>query len=354
MSGFAGVHSGLALSLTLLCMWSILAVTIPAVRAGRVDGALLASFALLALASFEAVTPLPQAAQMWAGTRRAARRLFEIVDAAPEVRDPEPASPPITNDALRFTNLTFSYPGQRSPALQDVSFSLEAGRSVAIVGPSGAGKSTLAALLLRFWEYESGEIHLGGRPLKEYAQDEVRARIGTVSHDPYFFHATVYENLRLARRGATREQVEAAARAAQVHDFIQGLARGYDTVIGERGQRLSGGERQRLALARAVLKDAPVLILDEPTANLDVLTEARVLDRLHEFAQGRTSLWITHRLVGMQRVDAILVLEHGRIVEQGTHASLLAAGGLYRRLWDLQNRARLGRPSSLQPTDNPA
>jgi ABC-type multidrug transport system fused ATPase/permease subunit len=225
--------------------------------------------------------------------------------------------------------------------LQDLSFSLDPGKTVALVGPSGAGKSTLAGLLLRFWDYESGEIRLGGQSLKSFAQDEARAAIGSVSPDAYFFNATVYENLRLARRGATRRQVEDAARQAGVHDFILGLPQGYETIIGERGARLSGGERQRLAIARAVLKDAPVLILDEPTANLDVLTEQRVLEALHRWMRTKTSLWITHRLVGMERADEILVLDRGRLVERGTHAALIGGDGLYRRLWDLQHRALL-------------
>jgi ATP-binding cassette subfamily C protein CydCD len=341
MARVSGFHSGLTLSLTLVGLWLILVLTIPQVTAGRIEGVMLGSLALLALASFEAVTPLPLAAQMLISTRTAAGRLFEVVDAQPAVSDRETPITTIANHQLLISNLSFHYPTQSTPALQDVTFCLEPGQSVALVGPSGAGKSTLASLLLRFWEYDSGDIRLGGESLKAYAQAEVRERIGFVSQNAYFFNASVYENLRLARRGVTREQVEAAAQKAQVHDFILGLSEGYETRIGEQGLRLSGGERQRLALARAFLKDAPILILDEPTANLDVLTEQRVLEMLHGLMRTKTALLITHRLVGLEAMDEILVMDRGRIVERGTHAFLIAQTGLYRRLWDLQNRALL-------------
>jgi ATP-binding cassette subfamily C protein CydCD len=341
MARVSGFHSGLTLSLTLVGLWLILVLTIPQVTAGRIEGVMLGSLALLALASFEAVTPLPLAAQMLISTRTAAGRLFEVVDAQPAVSDRETPITTIANHQLLISNLSFHYPTQSTPALQDVTFRLEPGQSVALVGPSGAGKSTLASLLLRFWEYDSGDIRLGGESLKAYAQAEVRERIGFVSQNAYFFNASVYENLRLARRGVTREQVEAAAQKAQVHDFILGLSEGYETRIGEQGLRLSGGERQRLALARAFLKDAPILILDEPTANLDVLTEQRVLEMLHGLMRTKTALLITHRLVGLEAMDEILVMDRGRIVERGTHAFLIAQTGLYRRLWDLQNRALL-------------
>jgi ATP-binding cassette subfamily C protein CydC len=271
--------------------------------------------------------------------REAARRLFEVVDTKPVVVDsPTIRSEPITDYQLQISDLSFSYPNQSVPALQHVSFDLQQGRSIAIVGPSGAGKSTLASLLLRFWEYNSGDIRLGGESLKAYGQDQVREKIGLVSQSTYFFNTSVYQNLRFARRKSTQEDVEAATQAAQIHDFILSLPKGYETLIGEQGLRLSGGERQRLAIARAILKDAPILILDEPTANLDPLTEQQVLETLFGLMKRKTSLLITHRLVGLENVDEILVMNHGQIVERGTHAELMQADGLYRRLWDLQNR----------------
>ncbi|HKG54196.1 MAG TPA: ATP-binding cassette domain-containing protein, partial [Anaerolineales bacterium] len=224
------------------------------------------------------------------------------------------------------------------PVLQQVSFDIPAGKLIAIVGPSGAGKSTLTNLLLRFWDYEAGEITLGGQSLKVLNQDDVRKEMALVSQNSYFFNTSIRENLRLARRSITQEEMESAGKAAQIHEFIVSLPRGYDTLIGEQGVRLSGGERQRLAIARALLKDAPILILDEPTANLDPLTEKEMLATLFETMHGKTSLLITHRLVGLENVDEILVMNSGQIVEKGTHEELLKQEGLYRHLWDLQNQ----------------
>jgi ABC-type multidrug transport system fused ATPase/permease subunit len=239
---------------------------------------------------------------------------------------------------LEFSQFSFSYPNQTIPAIYDVSFYLEAGKNLAIVGPSGAGKSTIVSLLLRFWDYSAGEIRLGGESLHGLDPDQVRARCAVVSQSSYFFNTSIRENLRLARPSASQNEIEEAAKQAQIHAFIQGLPKGYDTFIGEQGLRLSGGERQRLAIARALLKDAPILILDEPTANLDPLTEKQVLETLLRAMKGITSLWITHRLAGLENVDEILVMEAGRIVERGSQAQLLSRAGLYRRLWELQNR----------------
>jgi ABC-type multidrug transport system fused ATPase/permease subunit len=309
------------------------------VTAGHIQGVMLGTFALMTFASFEAVTPLPLAAQMWNASREAAKRLFEIVDAQPMVTDragSEQSS--VTSSHLQITDLTFSYPNTSTPALQRVTLTLQPGASLAIVGPSGAGKSTIANLLLRFWEYETGEISLGGESLQWLNQDEVRKRFALVSQNSYFFNASIRENLRLARPKVTQEEIEAAARAAHIHDFIMSLPKGYDTLIGEAGLRLSGGERQRLAIARALLKNAPILILDEPTANLDPLTEQQVLDTLFAVMKQKTSLLITHRLIGLENMDEIVVLDHGRIVERGSHADLLQRNGLYRRMWELQNK----------------
>ncbi len=350
MARINGIFSGLTTFLTNFALWLVLFLAIPQISAGHINGAMLATLALLSLASYEAVTPLPLAAQMWTSTREAARRLFEVVDTEPVIKEDirysklDDRTSNIKLSAIEFSNLSFTYPGSAVPALQHITFNLQPSTSIAIVGPSGAGKSTLANLLLRFWDYESGEICLGEESLKAYAPDAVRERIAYVSQNTYFFNTSVHENLRMARRRVTKEEIEAAARAAQIHDFITGLPKGYDTLIGEQGLRLSGGERQRLAIARAILKDAPILILDEPTANLDALTERQVLETLFALMRRKTSLLITHRLIGLENADEILVMDHGQIIERGTHQQLLGQNGLYRRLLDLQNRVLAETP----------
>ena len=339
MARVSGIHSALVTLLTNLGLWSVLFLVIPQVTSGNINGVLLGAFALMTFASFEAVNPLPLAAQLWNSSREAAKRLFEVVDAEPMISDKvirERSS--VTKNELRITDLTFSYPNTTRPALEHLTLDLQPGTSIAIVGPSGAGKSTIANLLFRFWEYETGEIRLGGESLKSLDQDEVRKRFALVSQNSYFFNTSIRENLRLARPKVSPEEMESAARAAQIHDFVMNLPKGYDTVIGEQGVRLSGGERQRLAIARALLKDAPILILDEPTANLDPLTEKQFLDTLVHLMAGKTCILITHRLVGLENVGEILVMQNGRIVERGAHRDLLEHPGLYRRLWEIQNR----------------
>jgi ABC-type multidrug transport system fused ATPase/permease subunit len=269
-----------------------------------------------------------------------ARRLFEIVEATPVVREPQILNNElqITNPQLRVTKLSFTYPGSFQPVLEDVSFNLDPGQRVAIVGPSGAGKSTIGNLLLRFWDYSQGEIRLDGRDLHAYAGDEIRRMVSVISQRTYFFNESIRQNLLLARPMAEETELMEAMMQAQIHEFITGLPRGYETVIGERGLLLSGGERQRLAIARALLKKAPILLLDEPTANLDPVTERAFLDTLFSLGRIQSLLLITHRLVGLESMDEILVLNHGHIAERGSHTDLLARGGLYRRMWDFQNR----------------
>jgi ATP-binding cassette subfamily C protein CydCD len=344
LASLTGFSSALTTLLVNLGMLAVLALAIPLVVTGQVSGVMLAVLTLSALAGFEAVMPLPLAAQTLSSSLQAARRLFEVVDAEPVVRESlsfrrDSSSESLTTrHDLRITNLAFSYPGRSQPALQEITFQLTPGKRIAIVGPSGAGKSTLANLLLRFWDYSQGQILLDGRDLHEYAQEDVRRLVSFISQRTYFFNDTIRQNLLLARPTATGSEVQNAAQQAQIHDFIIGLPKGYETIIGERGFRLSGGERQRLAIVRALLKNAPIFLLDEPTANLDPLTERHLLDMLFTLTRSQSLLLITHRLVGLENMDEILVLDHGRINERGAHADLLALGGLYRRLWDLQNR----------------
>ncbi|MCS6993979.1 MAG: thiol reductant ABC exporter subunit CydC [Anaerolineales bacterium] len=343
MAQLNGLQSGLNSLLTGLGAWLMLFLAIPLVSSGRIEGVYLAVIVLASMASFEAVQNLPQAAQLLEANLQSARRLFEIADQSPAVTEPtDPLPQPACAD-LHVRNLSFSYEPEAEHAaplvLSNLSFDLPAGKKLAIVGPSGAGKSTLANLLMRFWDAEG--IFLDGRDIRAYRQVDVRRMFSLVSQNTYLFNATLRENLLLARPWATQQDIEAACRAAQLHDFIVSLPNGYETMVGERGLQLSGGERQRVAIARALLKDTPIFIFDEPTANLDAATERKLIETLQAVMQSRSVLWITHRLIGLEGMDEILVLEAGRIVQRGTHAELLAQQGLYRTLWDLQNRALL-------------
>lgn len=335
VAGLQGALAGLSANLAVV---AVLATAIWLVERGALEGLWLAVAAMAVIAGFEAVLPLGPALQSLESGGEAARRLREIVGARPAVVDPASARTlPVSGaPAVRVENLRFAYgPGER-PALDGVSFDLPPGKKLVIVGPSGAGKSTLAGLLLRFWEPQEGRILVDGYDLSEYAQEEWRSRIAAVAQETHLFNATVRENLLLARPEADEAQMIQAARLAQIHEFVESLPEGYDTWIGEQGVRLSAGQRQRLAIARAYLKDAPILILDEPAANLDALTEREMMRSLRELAAGRTVLFITHRPVGIEKADEILVLQAGHIVERGRHGELLQSGGLYRRMWDLQ------------------
>ncbi len=332
-------QSGLINLLTNTGMWAVLVIAIGLVSTGQLPGVMLATLALGALAAFEAVLPLPLAAQAWESSRVAARRLFDLVDAQPAVAEPASPSPLSLHPALDVRDLRFRYSPDDLPALDGVSFAAPPGKRIAIVGPSGAGKSTLVNLLLRFWDYETGQIVLGGVDLRACSSDDVRHAVGVISQQTYLFSATIRENLLMARPDATLDEIVEAMRRAQLHDFVKSLPRGYDTWVGEHGLSLSGGERQRLAIARALLRETPILILDEPTANLDAATERSVLQSILGVMAGRTLILITHRLVGLEAMDEILVLDRGRVIERGTHTDLLGRRGLYHRLWTLQNRA---------------
>jgi ATP-binding cassette subfamily B protein len=238
---------------------------------------------------------------------------------------------------IEIRNVTFEYrPGV--PALEDLSLRIPAGSTLALVGPSGSGKSTLAALLARLWEPTRGAILLDGQDLRQLELKSLRSRIGVVTQETYLFHATVAENLRYGRPDATDAEVIAAARAAQIHDFIATLPQEYDTLVGERGLRLSGGERQRIAIARALLKDPRLLVLDEATSALDAANEALVQEALLPLMKGRTTLIIAHRLSTIRTADAIAVLEKGRLRELGSFDELLGKPGLFADLWHRQFR----------------
>jgi ATP-binding cassette subfamily B protein/subfamily B ATP-binding cassette protein MsbA len=273
------------------------------------------------------------------GARASIDRVVEVLDADPDVADAPGA---LTLDAVRgelaVEDVWFDYePGR--PVLRGVSFAASPGEVVALVGPTGAGKSTLAGLVPRFFDPDAGRVALDGSDLRELRLRQVRASVALVLQESFLFPFSVAENIAYGRPGAARSEIEAAARAANAHDFVAALPNGYETVLGERGQTLSGGERQRIAIARALLKDAPVLILDEPTSALDAETEGSLLEALERLMAGRTTLIIAHRLSTIRRADLILVLRDGEIVERGRHAELVELGGHYARMHALQHGA---------------
>jgi ATP-binding cassette subfamily B protein/subfamily B ATP-binding cassette protein MsbA len=273
-----------------------------------------------------------------------ADRIFEVLDAEEEVREelgaePVRAGPRGRSGHVVFEGVTFGYEAGRA-VLEGVDLEARPGQVVALVGPTGAGKTTLASLVPRFYDPWEGRVTLDGRDLRRLELEGLRRQVSLVLQEPLLLPLSIAENIAYARPGAPREQVEAAARAANADAFIRRLPRGYDTVVGERGATLSGGERQRVAIARALLKDAPVLVLDEPTSALDAETEARLLEALERLMAGRTTFIIAHRLSTIRRADRIVVLDSGRVVESGSHAQLLAARGMYRRFHDIQFPAK--------------
>ncbi|MGV9687675.1 thiol reductant ABC exporter subunit CydD [Streptomyces sp. NPDC003444] len=314
-------------------------VGVQAVREGRLDGVSLAVVVLTPLAAFEAVTGLPLAVQYRQRVKHSAERVFEVLDAPVPVREPRtPAAPPVGPFPLELSGLSARYAGQERPALTGFGLTLEAGRRIAVVGASGSGKTTLAQVLLRFLDVEHGTYRLGGVPAWELDGDAVRRLVGLCAQDAHLFDSSVRENLRLAKVGADDGELREALRRARLLDWVDGLPDGLDTLVGEHGARLSGGQRQRLALARALLADFPVLVLDEPAEHLDLATADALTDDLLRATEGRTTVLITHRLHGLDAVDEVLVLDAGRTVQRGPYAELAAEDGPLRRMLE-QERA---------------
>lgn len=269
--------------------------------------------------------------------------LFSILDQKPEIEDKPGARPlRVLAGTIRFDNVSFAYEPER-PILKKVSFEVAAGRTVAIVGPSGAGKSTISRLLFRFYDVTGGRILIDGEDLRDVTQKSLRAAIGMVPQDTVLFNDTIRYNIRYGRWDATDAEVEEAARLAQIDAFIREAPKGYETEVGERGLKLSGGEKQRVAIARTILKSPPILLLDEATSALDSHTERDIQDALDRVSKNRTTLVIAHRLSTIVGADEILVLDHGAIVERGTHHELLAHGGLYASMWNRQREAQMAR-----------
>jgi len=359
----SGLGSGLMTAVAGLTVCGVLFLGVAAVAHGTLTRVPLAVATLIALAAFEAVTDLPAAALQLGAARASADRIGAVLDAPDPVTDP-PAPRPLPAGPLqvRMRGVQVRYAPEGPPALDGLDLDLRPGRRVALVGPNGAGKSTVAAVLLRFCEPAGGTVSLGragdpaGHHLAGFAADEVRTVIGGCPQDPHIFDATVRDNLRLARPGADQDDLAAAAARAGLLAWITSLPGGWDTRVGVRGAAMSGGERQRLALARALLADPDLLILDEPTAHLDAEASAALTRDLLAVTEGRATLLITHELGGLDQVDEIIVLDRGRVAQRGTHRELIRVPGPYRNLHGrpLRPATRATVPPRASPPRRPA
>ncbi len=337
-----GMRSLLTMAVIVLVFGAITLVLWAGARhvlAGTLDAGVLGQFVLYAVFAAGSVAGL---SEVWGDVLRAAgamERIGELLAERAEIVDPPrpTALPRPMHGALRFDDVTFHYPTRPdAAALHGFTLDIRPGETVALVGPSGAGKSTVFAMLLRFYDPQSGSISIDGIDLRALTLADLRGAIALVPQETVIFSGSAADNIRFGRAGASDEEVRDAARAAEAHDFISALSDGYDAEMGERGVRLSGGQRQRIAIARAILRDAPLLLLDEATSSLDAQSEAAIQQALERLERGRTTLVIAHRLATVQRADRIVVMDGGRIVAQGTHESLLAEGGLYAELARLQ------------------
>ncbi|MFF2234700.1 thiol reductant ABC exporter subunit CydD [Streptomyces anulatus] len=332
-AGATALGGGLSALVCGLTVVAAATVAVPAVQDGRLSGIALAVVVLTPLAAFEAVTGLPLAVQYRQRVARSAERVFEVLDAPVPVREPEtPAEEPASPFPLEVRGLSARYPGARHDALASLDLTLTRGRRIAVVGPSGSGKTTLAQVLLRFLDASSGTYRLGGVEASALDSDTVRRSVGLCAQDAHVFDSSIRENLRLARPGATDAELRDALSRARLLDWVLALPEELDTPVGEHGARLSGGQRQRLALARALLADFPVLVLDEPAEHLDLPTADALTADLLDATRGCATVLITHRLTGLDTVDEVLVLDAGRVVQRGPYAELAAEDGPLRRM----------------------
>ncbi len=312
---------------------------------GQLTAGALVSFLLYTITIAAAIGALASFFSAYQEAVGAAERVFELLEAPSEITDPPlpiPLPRPVQGE-VTFESVSFRYRADADTpwTLRDIDLTVAHGEVIALVGPSGAGKTTLVSLLPRFWDVSAGRIRLDGVDVRELRLADLRGAVGVVPQEPALFSGTVGENIAYGRPGAAQGDIEAAAVAAHAHEFVVRLPHGYETVVGERGVKLSGGQRQRIAIARALLKDPAVLILDEATSNLDTESERLIEDAMEKLLAGRTTLIIAHRLSTVRRADRLIVLDHGRIVEEGTHAALLAKAGLYARLYQRQFRDEL-------------
>jgi ATP-binding cassette, subfamily C, bacterial CydC len=335
LSGLNGLSEGALGLCANLAMWALVVLAIPVVSSQAMPPGELAMLALFALASFEAVMPLPLAMSTLGESLAAARRIFSLADSRPAVTEPaEPLALPQTL-AYRFQNVSFRYRPDSPEVLQGVDMRLAPGRKLALVGVTGCGKSTLASLLLRFREPTGGCILLNERPLRRYSGEALREHVAALFQQTHLFNTTIRDNLLLARPDADQQTIEQACETALIHDFITAQPDGYDTLAGEAGVRLSGGQARRVAIARVLLKNAPLMILDEPTEGIDPEAARQIMVNIIARVDARQQglLLITHQLQGLERMDEILVMAAGRVVESGSHRDLMAAHGHYRWLY---------------------
>ena len=332
-----GMHESLTGLLMNGALIAILWALIPSISTGAVNGITLTVITLAVMASFEPFLPLPSSLKHLEADRHAGERLFEILDAKPETVAPASPLPFPGEHTIQAEQLSFTYPGSITKALNNLTFTVLPGEHIAIVGPSGAGKSTITSLFMRFWNSNEGSISIGGHNISRFDPEELRRNIALVSQRTYLFAETIRENLTLAAPESTDDDLIKALTDAGLSHFTSKL----DEWCGQHGMKLSGGERQRIAIARILLQQAPIMILDEATANLDGVTEREVSKTLNAISAGKTLITITHRLKAMEQYDRILVLEKGIIVEQGMHGELMAGNGLYRRMWELQHVAEI-------------
>lgn len=336
-----GLSNGMNAVLTQGTVALMLLVGIPLVRTGELDGIMLAVIVLITMASFEISIPIAQAAQFWESSLQAARRLFEMADQQPAIIEPViPVSVPEKPNIL-IRNLSFQYHGNLPLAADHLNIDIPYGRKIALVGENGSGKTTILNLLMRFWDCQPGEILIDGILVQEFSPKELRQRIGYVSPGGAIFQTTLRQNLLLANPGALDADLLRVLDSVQLGEWVQTLPDGLDTWLGASGLTISGGQLQRIQLARGLLMDAPIYLLDEPTTHLDVETENRLISLFRSIFQNRSLVWVTHRLVGLDWLNEILVLDNGRVVERGNQHTLLESRGRFYQLWEIQNRLSL-------------
>ena len=358
-AGTAGIGLALTTWLAGLACWGSLVVGIPAVASGRLAPTDLAVVTLIPLAAFELVVGLPVATQALGRVRQAAARVLSVLGAPDPVHEPdEPAPLPDGPHVLAASGVWASYPGAVEPALRGIDLEVRPGERVAVVGASGAGKSTIAAVLVRFLDVERGSVELDGTPMEGLDGDDVRTVVGLASQDGYVFDTTIAENLRVGRREATDDELLDVLATVDLDGWVRGLPRALETEVGAGGARLSGGQRQRVALARALLARFDVLVLDEPTEHVDAVAAGTLTASLLARRGEAATVLITHRLVGLEHVDEVLVVDRGTVVARGTHAVLAGAGGTYAERWREENvtlvtNLRDRRPQAPNPSGSP-